>query len=150
MSKRSLEYLNQAVDYLKQLHFKTENIMVTGSIALDMQGVLPVTRPIHDVDLIVKMDDQSWRCMKLIEAMANVDKSKNKDYESGFKDMITLEFNNVKVNIWKHDNDFDWSTLKDTNTGVYVATVDHIIRAKKMYGRQKDWKDINEIVRNIL
>ena len=36
------------------------------------------------------------------------------------------------------------------DTGVYVATVEHIIEAKKKYGRDKDIVDIYNITKSIL
>lgn len=54
------------------------------------------------------------------------------------------------INIWRYDDFTDWSDIKDSNTGVYVATVNHILNMKKMYGRDKDFKDINEIVKSLL
>ena len=44
----------------------------------------------------------------------------------------------------------DWSCIKDSETGVYVATVNHIIEAKKKYARDKDFKDIYEIIKGLV
>lgn len=133
----------------KVLHFNPENIMVTGSIALDLQGVL-TNRISHDVDLILKTDDQTWHSLKLIEALCENDDNKlfNDEYFKDRNQTIFLTSKNLVLNIWRYDG--EWSDIKDSETGVYVATVDHIIKAKKMYGRPKDFQDINEICRNIL
>jgi hypothetical protein len=150
VNKKELEYEKfvKAVNVLKALHFKPENIMVTGSEALNLLGLLPSNRFIHDIDFVVKMDDQSWRCMKLIEAINNSNDN-NLDYP-GRKDTIFLNANGVVINIWKYTPDSDWSSVKDEGTGVMVATVDHIIKAKKTYGRPKDFQDIADICKNIL
>ena len=141
--------LNKAIEILNGLHFKNENIMVTGSIALDAQGLL-TDRITHDVDLIIKMDEQAWRCLKLIEAINLTDDEDKapKDYDTQTrKKMIILNVDGLILNIWKYDEGTDWSEIKDVETGVYVATVNHIIDAKKKYGRDKDFKDIYEIIK---
>ena len=150
MNNQNRVKLNKAVEILNGLHFKNENIMVTGSIALDAQGVS--NRIAHDVDLIIKMDEQTWRCMKLIEAINLDDEDEaSKDYDlSERKKMIILNVDGLILNIWKYDEESDWSCIKDSETGVYVATVNHIIEAKKKYARDKDFKDIYEIIKGLV
>ncbi len=152
MNNQNRYFLQKAVKVLKELHFKPENIMVTGSIALDAQGLL-TDRIAHDIDLIIKMDEQTWRCMKLLEAinLADDETKASKDYDlSERKKMIILNVDGLVLNIWKYDEESDWSEIKDAETGVYVATVNHIIEAKKKYGRDKDFKDIYEIIKKLL
>ena len=143
--------LNKAVEILNGLHFKNENIMVTGSIALDAQGLL-TDRIAHDIDFIIKMDEQAWRCLKLIEAInLNDEDEASKDYDlSERKKMIILNVDGLILNIWKYDEGSDWSCIKDSETGVYVATVNHIIEAKKKYARDKDFKDIYKIIKGLV
>lgn len=150
MNSKNRAKLKKAIEILNGLHFKNENIMVTGSIALDAQGLL-TGRIAHDVDLIVKMDEQTWRCLKLIEAINLVDEEEFKDYDTlAGKKTVFLKVDGLVLNIWKYDEGSDWSDIKDTETGVYVATVEHIIEAKKKYARDKDFKDIYEIVKGLL
>lgn len=148
MNSKNRIKLNKAIEILNGLHFKNENIMVTGSIALDEQGLL-TDRIAHDVDLIIKMDEQTWRCLKLIEDINLDDEDKvSKDYDSPEREkMILLKVDGLILNIWKYDKESDWSEIKDAETGVYVATVNHIIDAKKKYARDKDFKDIYEIIK---
>ena len=151
MNNQNRYFLQKAVKALKELHFKPENIMVTGSIALDMQGIS--NRVAHDIDLIIKMDEQTWRCMKLLEAinLADDEAKAPKDYDSqARKRMIFLNVDGLVLNIWKYDEGTDWSEIRDEETGVYVATVNHIIEAKKKYARDKDFKDIYEIIKELL
>ena len=151
MNNQNRVKLNKAVEILNGLHFKNENIMVTGSIALDMQGVS--NRTAHDVDLIIKMDEQSWRCLKLIEAinLADDEVKSPKDYDTQTREkMIFLNVDGLILNIWKYDEESDWSEIKDTETCVYVATMNHIIEAKKKYARDKDFKDIYEIIKGLV
>ena len=152
MNSKNRVKLNRAIEILNGLHFKNENIMVTGSIALDAQGLL-TDRIAHDVDLIIKMDEQAWRCLKLIEAI-NLDDDEvkeSKDYDTQTRGkMIFLNVDGLILNIWKYDEESDWSEIKDAETGVYVATVNHIIKAKKKYARDKDFRDIYEIIKKLL
>ena len=151
MNSKNRAKLNKAIEILNGLHFKNENIMVTGSIALDAQGLL-TDRIAHDVDLIIKMDEQTWRCLKLIEAITLADEDdKFKDYDTpARKNTVFLKADGLVLNIWKYDEGTDWSEIKDAETGVYVATVEHIIEAKKKYGRDKDIVDIYNITKSIL
>lgn len=152
MNKNNRQLLQKALKILKDLHFKEENIMVTGSIALDIQGVL--SRPAHDVDFIIKTDDTTWGCLKLIEAI-NLTSEESSTIQKEYpihskKNFIALKIDGIILNIWRHSENFDWSPIKDAETGVYVATINHTINAKKLYGRDKDYKDIYKIVRNIM
>ena len=151
MNSKNRVKLNRAIEILNGLHFKNENIMVTGSIALDAQGLL-TDRIAHDVDLVIKMDEQAWRCLKLIEAINLDDEDEaSKDYDlSERKKMIILNVDGLILNIWKYDEESDWSCIKDSETGVYVATVNHIIEAKKKYARDKDFKDIYKIIKELV
>lgn len=147
MNNQNRVKLNKAVEILNGLHFKNENIMVTGSIALDAQGVS--NRIAHDVDFIIKMDEHAWRCLKLIEAINLDDDEVNYDLPER-KKMIILNVDGLILNIWKYDEGSDWSCIKDSETGVYVATVNHIIEAKKKYARDKDFKDIYKIIKGLV
>lgn len=147
MNNQNRVKLNKAVEILNGLHFKNENIMVTGSIALDAQGVS--NRIAHDVDFIIRMDEHAWRCLKLIEAINLDDDEVNYDLPER-KKMIILNVDGLILNIWKYDEGSDWSCIKDSETGVYVATVNHIIEAKKKYARDKDFKDIYKIIKGLV
>ncbi len=151
MNNQNRVKLNKAIEILNGLHFKNENIMVTGSIALDAQGVS--NKIAHDVDFIIKMDEQTWRCLKLIEAvnLSDDEDKASKDYDlPERKKMIILNVDGLILNIWKYDEESDWSCIKDSETGVYVATVNHIIEAKKKYARDKDFKDIYKIIKGLV
>lgn len=151
MNSKNRAKLNKALEILNGLHFKNEDIMVTGSIALEAQGLL-TGRIAHDVDLIIKMDEQTWRCLKLIEAISLVDEDyKFKDYgDQAGKKTIFLKADGLILNIWRYDEGVDWSCIKDSETGVYVAKANNIIKAKKRYARDKDFKDIYEIIKGLV
>ena len=146
MQRENRIKLNKAVEFLTSLHFKPENIMLTGSIALDIAGILPTDRTPHDIDLILKTDEKPWRCLKLVEAICN-DDEKRDIYPN--EKTIFFRKPGMNINIFFYDGD-DWSETKDAETGVYVAAVNHIIKAKKKYARTKDYQDINDICKTIL
>jgi len=148
MRTENKNIFQKGLKILKRLYFKNEDIMVTGSVALDIIGILPPDRVSHDIDFIVKADTQTWRCMKLIEAI-NDNEYKDNGYPDR-KNMVILTVDGITLNVWKYDSSFDWSSIKDEETGVYVATANHIIRAKKNYGRVKDLTDLADICKNIL
>ena len=139
--------LQKGVNALKALHFNPENIMVTGSVALDILGILPIHRVAKDIDFVIKMDDKTWKYMKLLEAINSDDDNMSK--YPGRKQTIFLNVDGVMLNIWRY-TDGDWSTIKETETGVMVATARNIIKAKKEYGRPKDINDLADICKNIL
>ena len=155
MIKYTREKLVKAVEYLEVLHFKPENIMVTGSVALDLLGVAPIGRLPHDVDFIIKMDDQEWRALKLIEAIGLSEKElqqMEKYPKESRKNMILLKIDKLPINIWRYREELqtDWSDIKDAETGVYVAKMYNILKAKKMIGRVKDYQAISEIAMNVI
>ena len=134
--------------------FLRETIAVQLAILVRLEKILAVGRGLYfdDVDFIIKMDEQAWRCLKLIEAINLDDEDEaSKDYDlSERKKMIILNVDGLILNIWKYDEESDWSCIKDSETGVYVATVNHIIEAKKKYARDKDFKDIYEIIKGLV
>ena len=141
--------LAKTINYLKSLHFDPDKIMVTGSIALKLHGFLK-SRPVHDLDFIIDMDELTWRQLKLLEAIESDDEEKKKFSSNVNKKMVFLKHDGMMINIWRHDDFTDWSDIKDADTGVRVATVSHILNVKKFYGREKDLKDINDIVKELL
>lgn len=139
-------YLNNAVNYLKSLHFDMNNVMVIGSVALDLLGVLPPDRKIHDIDFIIRMNDQDWNCMKLIEEIHKTDSTIDVKYRNDKNRPLSFEINNIIFNIWRDKMDITSCELKDDETGVWVKPADDILYAKKRYGRTKDYKDIIRII----
>lgn len=145
MKKDSRIKLNKAVDILHHLHFKSEDIMVTGSIALDLLGLLPENRTAHDVDFIIRMSEDTWRCLTLLEALG-------KDNCQNYPDKdrcLVFKGDGIVINIWKGKGK-EITNIKDSQTGVYIAPAYSIFSAKKLYGRDKDYKDISDICKSIL
>ncbi len=143
MNQQTKDKLYKGVEFLTKLHFRPQNIMVTGSVALDIYGMLPEDRDIKDVDLIVKMDDKSWGCMKLLEAIYS-------EYEIDNKtNSLFFNVGGVILNIFRYDGG-DWSNIKESETGIFIASFDNILNVKKNRGFAKDTKDICDICKKIL
>lgn len=150
MQKTSRDLLDKGVNILKSLGFSPDDIIVTGSVALDLQGVLPEYRKVHDLDFIIKMDDITWKYLKLFAAIYEYG---NDEYHEEYKERRDFQVDGVKFNVWRDVRDeksINCVTLKDDSTGVWINPVRSIIYKKKSYGRPKDFKDIQEICKNIL
>ena len=144
MNQQNREHLNKCAEFLvKKLHFNPVNIMVTGSVALDIQGVLPDDREVNGVDIILKTDNKSWGCVKLLEAIFC-------EYElDNHTNSVFFDLGGTILNVFRYDGG-DWSTIRDARTGVYVATVDNILKVKKARGSKKDICDLTGICSKIL
>lgn len=148
MKKENRFMLNKAVTILcDTFKFSTKDIMLVGSLALDLQGILPQNHYVHDVDVIIKMDEQTWRILKLIECIYQNANNK-KSYKGS--DNLSFTYDWVNFNIWKAKDNEQISGLTDKFTGVWVKPAGEILKVKKGYGRQKDLKDICEITKEIL
>lgn len=152
MNKKNSIRLENGVTLLKRLHIRPCDIMVTGSVALDIHGILPKWRKCHDLDFIVKVSDEDWGCMRLLEMIAGTGKHGSVYGEYGKKsDFITFKTKDgIIINVWKYNDSGEWSDLTDVHTGVRVAEVNHIISVKKKYARKKDYDDIIGIIDNII
>ena len=53
-------------------------------------------------------------------------------------------------NIWVQSPDTKFDTEIKCKEGWWLATVKHILDAKKLYGREKDFNDINNIAIDVL
>ena len=148
MKKENRFMLNKAVTILcDTFKFSTNDIMLVGSLALDLQGILPQNHYVHDVDVIIKMDEPTWRILKLIECIYQNDNEK-KSYKGS--DNLAFTYDGVNFNIWKAKGNEQISYLNDKFTGVLVKPAGEILKVKKGYARQKDLKDICEITKEIL
>ena len=66
MKQKNRTLLNTAALILmKQYKFDLDNVVLTGSLALDMYGLLPENREVHDVDVIVDVTDSEWGAIRL-------------------------------------------------------------------------------------
>lgn len=147
MNKENRKMLCEGIKFLNKMGVKSENIMLVGSIALDMQGFLPNNRTAHDLDIIIKTDDESWGCFKLFAAIYD-DGSVKSSYLN--ENNLIFTFGNIHFNIWRAMGTEKINGLKDSVTGVWVKPAAEILKVKKGYHRLKDLEDIQNIFKMIL
>lgn len=145
MNNLNRSKLNIAVEILSVFGIKNTDIKLVGSIALDMQGLLPSDREVHDVDLIINTDDEHWKTFKNLDAISNLI---NRDFYP-CTDNVMFKCGDVILNMWKNTENIVTSIV-DKNTGIYVKPAGEILAKKKEYGRLKDFKDINDICKKFL
>lgn len=155
INERNIErYLYELENILVSLNIDKENVMLTGSIALFKQNIMPDDRLIHDVDVVVKGDATVDRDLQtLVKIYGGTESWKEKEYynQLGAKHKpFIFTRNEVVFNFWVIDDTMDFDTELKSKEGYYVATLKHVLDAKKSYGRQKDLKDILSIVNLIL
>lgn len=143
MKDKTKKIFDQAISILNKMGIENKNIIVTGSVALDILGVLPDEHIIHDFDCIVKVDKNEMGLIKLICEIFKSDKTPS--YIS--EDSRMIEINGLLLNIW-----FNLPNINAlvTYNGVFVKDMLSILAEKKKYNREKDVRDINQIVKKIL
>lgn len=143
MNFTSEKLFDRVISILNKMGIPNEDIIVTGSVALDIYGVLPDDHEIHDFDCIIKTTDANKGIFNLMFEIFKSDKL------SSSADSKMLDINGILINIWtKNGNSFKRPKL--TYKGVGVKDLYSILVEKKKYGRAKDYKDINGIVKKII
>lgn len=150
LNKANIERMYKVLDkFLGALKIQNEDVMLTGSLALKKHNMLPKGRFIHDVDIVIKANETLERdiqTMNKIYGNGGLFWQIHEDSIPGVKHkpyILTVE--GVKLNIWIQDPDTEFDTELTTSEGYKLATVRHILNAKKSYGRGKDVKDILDI-----
>jgi hypothetical protein len=130
--------------------------MVTGSIALLKQGLLPVGRFVHDIDIVIKCDEEIENKLRVFtemyggtERLKFSQKPEKKIPHVNHKPYI-FPYNNIEFNIWVQEPDSEFDSELKCSEGFYIANVEHIFDAKKSYGRQKDVNDLVETTNMII
>lgn len=146
--------LSELENILCSLKIDKENVMLTGSIALYKHGLLPEDRAPHDIDVIVKGDKELDRDFQTLTKINGGNEFwKQKEYYSQLKPEhkpFMFVKREVVFNFWIIDENTEFDTELKSKEGYYIATVKHILDAKKVYGRKKDLKDILSIITNLI
>lgn len=147
MKESHKKMLDSAIKALNVFGVENKDIMVLGSIALDIVGLFPLNRHIaHDVDLMIRCDstiEDKIRCMSKIMNVVDSSNIKNTSYNQS----IML---NVSINIWFVSKDYQFDTILKLDNGVFVVKPIDCINKKKSYHRVKDYEDIRNIIFQIL
>ncbi len=145
--------LNQATNIMKALGVKPEQILLVGSIALDLQGMLPNKRVAHDVDFVITTDDETWKhILDFIKCMDQFPmNSCDVDAMFCYDGCFFLEINNIKINLWRSTGEEkNHNGLRDVYSGVLVKPAGEILKKKHEYNRTKDLNDILNICKSFM
>lgn len=152
MNEKNKQRLNSSIMILNLLGIKNEEIIVTGSLALDLCGMLPSSHEVHDFDCLVTVPKEniSSICDKinLLCALSNGTINNIDLYEDSDNNCIYFNVFGYEINIW-------FINKKDVNTelkwnDVFVQKPKQILRQKLGYGRTKDYKDAIDMVKLML
>lgn len=148
MNKENRLTLNKVVRALVHgFEIPVDKIILTGSMALDMYGILPEHRKCHDVDILVDVDDNLWNKIKFLDAVWGYHTNTNYTNTSS----IMFKENDYIINLWRcTSKDIIKCDVKDVITGIRIKNIKSIIDVKKTYGRSKDFKDIMDICKELI
>lgn len=141
MRNETKAIFNKSISILNRMGIENKDIIVTGSVALDILGVLPDEHEIHDFDCIINIDKDKVGIIKLICEIFKSDKLPS------YCNSTIIEVGDLLLNIWINlPNEKAFVTYK----GVGVKNMLSILEEKKKYNRDKDIRDINQIIKKIL
>lgn len=155
--KRNADFmLKNLTFFIQRFKISPENVMVTGSIALLKQGLLPVGRFIHDIDIVIKGDKELENKLSVFTEMyGGTEKLKfSQEPEKKIPNVkhkpYVFPYNNIEFNIWIQEPDSEFDSELKCSEGFHIANVKHIFDAKKSYGRLKDVNDLIETTNIII
>ncbi|MGL5690798.1 MAG: hypothetical protein ACRDD8_08255 [Bacteroidales bacterium] len=136
------------------------NIEITGSFAMFLHGLCPI-EDVKDLDIIVHISNPlMWnQCERVLGLLTpNVT---NHGYDGSTDERLHIQLEGVDICLFKSFDvidDFDNVMIDDTNLyvqnlkymNVPVANIDHILSAKRGYGRIKDFQNISAYASRIL
>lgn len=150
MKEVNQKKLDDAIKALNKLGIENKDIMILGSIALDIVGLFPLNRhEAHDVDVMIKCSEEKEHEIKKLVELLNLSSENDKITTSDASSTI-MKLKNVIINVWFVKPDYKFNTLIKLDNGVSVERPIDCINKKKQYGRLKDYKDLKNIVFQIL
>lgn len=154
MLSSNKQKLIDAIEVLNKLGIENEDIMILGSIALDICGMFPKSRSdAHDVDVMVRLSKQrEGELLNIIKLWNSVtpDDEKNKQGSESSTVVMNIKDKNLILNFWFIETGCKFPTPLKLDNGVWVERPIDCINKKKSYGRIKDYQDIRQIVTQIL
>ena len=146
MVEKNKEMLDVTIKTLNTMGFENNNIMILGSIALDICGLFPMYRSnAHDVDVMVKCSEQKEKEIISLIKLINSTLS-NKVIFGSESSSIVLTLPNIIINFWFVREDYKFDTLIKLDNGVWVENPVDCFKKKRQYGRVKDYHDLQNIV----
>jgi hypothetical protein len=128
----------EVINHLKTILI-SEQFIVTGSYALSKMGLVEESK-VGDLDIILVKPIEST--LEVLKRLQEEHPAKTKMYADGYIFLI----DNIKVDIFCKQDKINTELIVDN---IYIATVDHIVREKKICNRLKDWKQLRKIAKLI-
>lgn len=147
------------LNVLHEIGINSDDIMLVGSITFDVMGIFPTNKSFaHDVDVIVRVNDEMKKKIQQLTKITNVMTSgeyiPNQTYSTDYiRNIKYMTGHTVDLNIWTVPEGTEFKTdikLNDELDNIWVATLADTIKAKKQYNRAKDLVDINDIVKQLI
>ena len=129
-----------------------EDVMISGTHALKICGLLPHREP-HDIDLVVRVDKEIQPKMESFMLVLGEITMGEKDsvIHGSTSDVFIFKCGGFVFNIWIVNDRKEFNTtLKDSETGLWVERPIDVLNMKKKYGREKDKDDLLSITASIL
>lgn len=142
-------------ELLTILKVRKEDVMLTGSVALYKHGLLSGNKTPKDIDAVIKCS-KSKDTESLIKAITILNggntywKQDEKVWKGVEHKPYIFIYEGVEFNIWVQNSDTEFDSEITCKEGYHLATVKHILDAKKYYGRLKDAADIIEMSVDLL
>lgn len=136
------ELLLQKLRTLKTLLGK-EELILTGSLALAYHGLLDFSEA-NDLDLIVV--NPSTTALDVLNKFQAENPSKK--WKEGSPVTYSFILETLKIDVWVATN-FEDSKYLVTEDGVKIASIKHIVKAKKSYNRPKDYIQLMNLANKI-
>lgn len=148
MKEKNEKLLKLAIEKINEFGIKNNDIMILGSIALDIAGLFPLYRDsAHDVDVMIRCDKNTEDVIVRTCSMFN--KLTNTDVHSE-SSTIVLNLSDCIINFWFVRPEYKFNTMFKLDNGVWVEKPIDCIKKKKSYRREKDYRDINNIIFQIV
>lgn len=135
------------------LKVRKEDVMLTGSVALYKHGVLSGNKIPKDIDAVIKCNTETEALIRAITTL----NGGNTFWMNGEKVWTGVEhkpyifnYEGVEFNIWVQNPNVEFDSEITCKEGYHLATVKHILDAKKYYGRLKDAADIIDMSVDLL
>lgn len=139
------ELTHRLEDLLKVLSIKPENVLVVGSMALELVGI---STPIHDLDLEVRnMSEDLRKQLKILETSSL---PVNGYIDHPDPNRFDIKFRGVDINIWDVSNFTCSIPLNKPGFPCSFSDPMSVIKRKKEYGRLKDFKALQGLAIKIL
>lgn len=151
MKEKHVKMVDDTIKTLNTFGVKNEDIMICGSVALDICGLFPKYRANgHDVDVVIKctpdMEDKIKNFIKMLNELGETTPQKGSESSTI---VITLKSGTI-INLWFIKPTDTFNTEMKLESGVWVERPVDCFNKKKSYGRVKDFRDLNNIAKSYL